>query len=189
MKTSDFPSIRQNLKPSRASSRFNAGQDVGTNTFAPTADHLFHHIRITLTETTYGNPFSGTSPVIVNAFADGNPAPFFSFVRTNGFTQNYISLVALGEGSGGDGVVRHIVDNLAISLEPVSQPELSVVLSGGNALLSWPAFATGYRVYSTSNLAPPVVWSPLTNTISNQGAFFNVTMPINGAHAFFRLQQ
>jgi hypothetical protein len=168
---------------------FSAGQYVVTNTFAPNADHVFHHIRITLTETAYDNPFSGTSPVIVNAFADGNPAPFFSFVRTNGFTQNYISLVGEGEGSGGDGVARHLVDNLTISLEPVPQPELFVVLSGGNALLSWPAFATGYRVYSTSNLAPPGVWSPLTNTISNQGAVFSTTLPNNRAHAFFRLQQ
>jgi hypothetical protein len=168
---------------------FSAGQYVVTNTFAPNADHLFHHIRITLTETTYGNPFSGTSPVIVNAFADGNPAPFFSFVRTNGFTQNYISLIGEGEGSGGDGVVRHLVDNLAISLEPVSRPELSVVLSGGNALLSWPAYATGYRVYTASNLVALVFWSPLTNTVLNQGTNLSVTVHMSGSKAFFRLQQ
>ncbi len=167
---------------------FNAGQDVGTNTFAPNADNLFHHIRITLTETTYGNPFSGTSPVIVNAFVDGNPAPFFSFVRTNGFTQNYISLVGEGEGSGGDGVVRHLVDNLAISLEPVSRPEMSLVLSGGNASLSWPTYATGYQVYTASNLVAPVFWSPLTNTVRNQGTNYSVTAHVSGQKAFFRLQ-
>ena len=166
---------------------FNAGQTVAADAFVQNADHLFHHIRITLTETNFGNPFSGIYPVIVRAFADGNVSPFFTFVRTNGFAHNYISLIAEGEGGGGDGVVRHLVDNLTISLEPASRPELSVALSGGNAVLSWPTFATGYQIHTASNLVPPVEWSPLSNAVINCGTNFCVTVPINGPRAFFRL--
>jgi Concanavalin A-like lectin/glucanases superfamily len=79
--------------------------------------------------------------------------------------------------------------NLANCLEPVSRPELSVMLSGGNVVLSWPAFATGYRVYTASNLVRPVVWSPLTNTIWNQGTNCSIVLHIHGEKGFFRLQQ
>jgi hypothetical protein len=149
---------------------------------------FFHHIRITLTETNRGDPFLGGLPVIINAFADGNAAPFFSYVRTNGFTNNYIFLIGEAEGIGGDGVVRHFVDNRAISLQPLASPALTAAVSGNVGFLSWPTFAPLYRPYQTADLTPPVIWSPLTNPVENEGANFKLTFLIDARHRFFQLR-
>jgi hypothetical protein len=42
---------------------------------------------------------------------------------------------------------------------------------------------------SAANPGPAGVWWPLTNTVSNEGTDLGVTLPINGTHGCFRLEQ
>jgi uncharacterized repeat protein (TIGR03803 family) len=77
-------------------------------------------------------------------------------------------------GSGGSGTV------FSLSLGSISPPQLTITLSGTNVILTWAA--AGYTLQSTTNLAPPAVWDP----VSGQNA---VTNPISGTRKFYRLSQ
>jgi uncharacterized repeat protein (TIGR03803 family) len=59
-------------------------------------------------------------------------------------------------------------------------PVLSIQLSGTNAILTWPTNMTGFSLETTTNLAPPVVWSAL-------GSQYSVTNPVTSKQRFFRL--
>jgi hypothetical protein len=84
------------------------------------------------------------------------------------------------------------IDNLSFAATalgtPTNTPAMSVQASGANPfVLSWPASA-GFQLYSATNLAPPVAWSPVTNpaTASN-GTVFLTMPPTNATAQFFRL--
>jgi hypothetical protein len=97
------------------------GTLLTSTNFAPGVDDLYHHIRLELFDPLGKNPFDGGNhPVVIRAFADGSATPFFSYTRPTAFTSNYLSFVGEGEGGGGDGVVRHGVANLDISIQPVA---------------------------------------------------------------------
>ena len=97
---------------------------------------------------------------------------------TNGLTYYYVvaALNAYGEGP-----------NSIQSASTVPFPKLAVITSSPNLLLSWPASASALVVSSTTNLAPPVVWLPVTTSPINQGGTWSVSLPVTGALRFFRL--
>jgi hypothetical protein len=68
-------------------------------------------------------------------------------------------------------------------------PALTISQTGAGAVaLSWPAWATGYTLYSTTNLAPPVVWSLATDAVlSTNGGHIMATLPATSSTKFFRL--
>jgi uncharacterized repeat protein (TIGR03803 family) len=73
------------------------------------------------------------------------------------------------------------------------EPQLSIVPSGLNVILSWPtSYAgfdyTGYTLQSTTNLASPVWTTNLPASVVVNGQY-TVTNPISGAQQFFRLSQ
>ncbi len=72
---------------------------------------------------------------------------------------------------------------------PTNTPALSIQGSSASQfVLSWPAPATGYQLYSATNLAPPVTWSLVTNPATgSNGAFFLTIPATNAAAQFFRL--
>jgi len=43
----------------------------------------------------------------------------------------------------------------------IDQPKLSVVRSPGNALLSWPITPVSFTLQLATNLAPPILWTPV----------------------------
>ena len=73
--------------------------------------------------------------------------------------------------AGGQIVIQlsSVVDNATLAgveivRAPVlSPPALSANLSSPNVTLVWPASATSFNLYSTTNLAPPINWLPVTN--------------------------
>jgi hypothetical protein len=78
-----------------------------------------------------------------------------------------------------------------LSYSTVTQqtPGLSLSAPGSGMILSWPASGVGFSLYSASNLAPPVLWNPLTN----QPAFVNsqwqiLLTPNASSNLFYRLQ-
>lgn len=68
-------------------------------------------------------------------------------------------------------------------------PALALSLSGTNAAISWPAFASSYQLQSTASLTPPVVWSSVPQTPQTNGSVISVTVPVSGTQEFFRLQK
>ena len=69
-------------------------------------------------------------------------------------------------------------------------PKLSVSSSGSDVAVQWPAYATNFVLESTTNLLPPTVWSPVTNTPSTLNGFFRVTVDRNQAAVrFFRQRE
>lgn len=69
-------------------------------------------------------------------------------------------------------------------------PALLFSLSSGGGMLSWPAYGVGFALYTTTNLSPPVTWTPATNQpvlVSNQ---WQVALPaLSEPSRFYRLQQ
>ncbi len=65
-------------------------------------------------------------------------------------------------------------------------PFLTITKVGTNAVLSWPAYATGFALQQATNLQP-FAWSNVTNTVIVSGGTNRVTMGINGLQRYFRL--
>src|SRR5438046_5051864 len=78
-----------------------------------------------------------------------------------------------------------------IVIEPASassQPQLTIIRSGANVILTWPTSATGFTLQSTTNLLSPV-WianPPAPVVVNGQNT---VTNPISVSQQFFRLSQ
>ena len=70
-----------------------------------------------------------------------------------------------------------------------SAPELQATLAGSSLMLTAPAEASYFTLFSTANLAPPVNWSPATSPAVLSNNQWRVTLPVatNGAR-FYRLQ-
>jgi len=99
---------------------------------------------------------------------------------TNGTTYYYVVSAFNLNGEG--------TNSVEVTATPHAPPQLAVgVDSGGNQLvLSWPGWATNFKVWSTTNLAPPVLWSPVTNAVT-PGDPLSVAMPLDGESGFIRL--
>ncbi len=85
------------------------------------------------------------------------------------------------------------IDNLSFAATALGTATNTVTLgiqssAADPLVLSWPAPATGYQLYCTTNLAPPVAWSLVTNPVAgSNGSFFLAIPPTNAAAQFFRL--
>ncbi len=66
-------------------------------------------------------------------------------------------------------------------------PRLSVTTALPDLKLSWTATANPLALKSTTNLAPPVVWSLVTNAAINQDGTWTVLLSAAGDLRFFRL--
>jgi uncharacterized repeat protein (TIGR03803 family) len=75
------------------------------------------------------------------------------------------------------------------SIFSISLGQLTIILSGGDVILTWPTNAAGLTLQFVTNLVAPVVW----NAASPAPVVFNgqntVTNPISGTQRFYRLNQ
>jgi len=53
--------------------------------------------------------------------------------------------------------------------------------------MNWPGWASDWGLYAATNLAPPVVWSPVTNAVATNNGQYSVSLPVDLAQRFFRL--
>jgi hypothetical protein len=67
-------------------------------------------------------------------------------------------------------------------------PALGMNLGPGSLTLSWPGWASDWALWSATNLAPPILWAPVANSMSNNNGVFNLTVPIGPGAEFFRLE-
>jgi hypothetical protein len=70
---------------------------------------------------------------------------------------------------------------------PVPRPSLGAALTNNSLQCTWPAWATGYRLWSTTNLYAPVSWAQVTNAPQTSAGTLLVTLPAAGQSQFFRL--
>ncbi|HAO79460.1 MAG TPA: hypothetical protein DCQ92_10895 [Verrucomicrobia subdivision 3 bacterium] len=140
----------------------------------------------------YGGSSGNGTVFAVNADGTGFTS-LYSFTTLNNSTNSdganpLGGLILLGNtlygtaaygGSSGNGTV------FSLFIPPL----LTIIPSGANVILTWPTNAAGFTLQSTTNLAPPAVWStvsPVPVVVNGQNA---VTNPISGTQQFYRLSQ
>jgi len=67
-------------------------------------------------------------------------------------------------------------------------PTLQIAPAGGQVILSWPTWANGFGLQTSSTVSPGAVWTPLTNGIMALGGNFVLTNNVGGSNAFYRLR-
>jgi hypothetical protein len=67
-------------------------------------------------------------------------------------------------------------------------PPLNFHVAADQFSLRWPASASTFQLYWTTDLTPPVAWSLWTNTVQNSGGVMEANVPVNGLNQFFQLR-
>ena len=85
------------------------------------------------------------------------------------------------------------LDDISVvpSQESVSAPQLTIIPSGANVILSWPTNAAGltFTLQSTTNLVSPAMWAAVSPVFVLENGQNVVTNAISGARRFYRLSQ
>jgi hypothetical protein len=96
-------------------------------------------------------------------------------------------MLSIYDSSDGSGDLwRMQITELIASLPP---PQLTIALTDTNATISWPFYASGYQLQSTTNLTAGGGWLPVTQTPYTNGTAISLDIPMAGPQAFFRLEQ
>ena len=86
---------------------------------------------------------------------------------------------------GSDGNVLPVADAFGQLVAPL---QLRAALDGGSLVVSWPLSGAGMSLMSSTDLSA-LPWSPVTNTVQNTGAVFNVALPWSADRSrFYRLE-
>jgi autotransporter-associated beta strand protein len=127
-----------------------------------------------------GLPTNTTFVIIDNEGTDAVTGTFSGLPNNATFFQSgYNWRISYGGGTGND---------VTLTTLSVSQPALNVSAANSLLLLSWPDWASAYSLHSTTNLTPPSVWSPVTNSPILGGDQWNVVVPVSSACSqLFRL--
>jgi uncharacterized repeat protein (TIGR03803 family) len=86
-------------------------------------------------------------------------------------------------GSSGCGTV------FSLTLPTVNAPQLTIIRSGANVILTWPTNSAGFTLQSTTNLIPAAVWSTVSPAPVVVNGLNAVTNVISGTRKFYRLSQ
>ena len=119
----------------------------------------------------------GTGFRVLHGFTGGSDGVDPNDVILSG---NILYGTASGGGSSGNGTV------FSISLPP---PQLTIIYTGTNVILTWPTYAPGITLQSTTNFVSQAVWSansPAPSIVNGQNA---VTNAISSMQMFYRLSQ
>jgi uncharacterized repeat protein (TIGR03803 family) len=119
----------------------------------------------------------GTGFATLHTFNDtGNDAeyPYSSLVSAG----NTLYGTAEEGGSSGSGTVFRIL---------LPTPQLTIIPAGMNVILTWPTNALVFTLQSTTNLDPPVVWSPVSPPSVVVSTNNVVTNTLSGTQRFYRL--
>jgi hypothetical protein len=98
-----------------------------------------------------------------------------------------IQMLPVYDSSRGSGDLwRTQITELITSLPA---PQLTITLSGTDATVSWPFFASGYQLQSTTNLTAGSGWLPVLQMPFTNGTAISLDIPMAGPQEFFRLEQ
>lgn len=106
-----------------------------------------------------------------------------------GSISNYANVAAFEA----DDIPGNNSDAAVVTVIAAVAPSLSIQPTNGTQLLiTWPASAgAGFNLETTTNLAPVIVWSPVTNSVVTSGINKVVILGVNPADSqrFYRLKQ
>lgn len=116
------------------------------------------------------------------SFGDGTVSTARNPQHTYASNGTYIVTLVVSDGTAA------VSNTLTVNVLP--RPVLAVTGPvAGDITLSWPAYAMNYHLDATTNLTPPMVWSPVTNAVISQGGSNKVIVTIDTAGSrFFRLR-
>lgn len=78
-------------------------------------------------------------------------------------------------------------DSAFFRLTPV--PTLTITISGGQLVISWPAPSTGYRLEQNTQFDNPNSWTPVTEPVVPVNGYNVVTVPIGSVLTIYRLTE
>lgn len=88
-----------------------------------------------------------------------------------------------------DFVVNNDNGPTGLRVEMTASAKLKMNQLGTNVVVTWPVYATGFILQSTTNLAPPAAWSAVLTTPGIVGTNNSVTNGFTGKQMFYRLSQ
>jgi hypothetical protein len=120
----------------------------------------------------------------VTSYYDGTPVGSYSLA---GWGLNPPLTLVVWGGSG-SGVDVPAGTDTANNFFAGMVPQMAVVLSGGNVLLTWPTNTAGYTLQSTTNLSSGG-WNPVSPSPIGLNGQNTVTNVISSPQMFYRLSQ
>src|SRR6185436_11591803 len=75
-----------------------------------------------------------------------------------------------------------------VSVTVLARTSLNVRQAGNQIELSWPSAGTGYTVESATNLAPPAIWTSVTNMAVLSNGMFHMFINPQTPQRYFRLR-
>ena len=111
----------------------------------------------------------------------GAPSP-----QTLGGT-NY-SYVLWSDGGAASHALAWAATNATLTAAFVFPPLSLTPLGAGGLSLGWPSWAAPLKLVTTTNLSPPITWSPVANPPAFSNGLATVTWPAGADPRFFRLQ-
>jgi fibronectin-binding autotransporter adhesin len=121
-----------------------------------------------------------TFTIIDNDGTDAVSSTFAGLPNNATFFQSvYTWRVSYVGGTGND---------VTLTILAAPQPALETQLTAPTLALSWPDWASAYSLHSTTNLSPPAIWLPVTNSPVLNSNKWSVALPLNSSgNEFFRL--
>lgn len=129
------------------------------------------------------NPGLATNTVFTIVDNDGTDAVSGTFAglpnNATFFQSGYTWRISYVGGTGND---------VTLTILAAPQPALETQWSPPSLTLLWPDWASAYSLHSTTNLNPPAIWLPVTNTPVLDSNKWKVALPVSSSgNQFFRL--
>ncbi len=169
---------------------------VFTGGFSTNSDGSLPNTFVLSGNTLYGAAGSGGSSGNGTVFAiNTNGTGFTNLHNLNGSSDggNPVAAFILGNVLYGGAVelISGLEDGIlfSLSLGSVASPQLSIIRSSTNVILTWPTNVAGFTLQSTTNLVSLAAWitnSPAPVVVNGLNT---VTNPISGTRKFYRLSQ
>jgi hypothetical protein len=144
-----------------------------------------------LTSVTIG---SGVTSIGANAFADCENltnACFEGNEPVDGGTifnfDDALSTIYYVNGTTGWGATYDGITTAVCAECAGEAPQLAIIPSGTNVILTWSANYTGFTLQSTTNLVSPAVWTAVSPAPVIINGNYTVTNSISGRRTFYRL--
>ena len=77
---------------------------------------------------------------------------------------------------------------VAVAIQEVGAPLVTITRTGNTVVISWPSPSTGFGVQETASLGSPT-WANLGQTINDNGTTKSVMIPAPIGNKFYRLRK
>jgi hypothetical protein len=126
-----------------------------------------------------------------NVWRSTNGGASFQMAASGLTTSSYVDTTAANgmtnyyKITGADACGAGAFSGVANVLLPL--PALGMNFNASTMALSWPSWANDWKLFATTNLTPPMVWTEVTNAIGSSNGQYNVSLPNDSDVKYFRL--